>query len=214
MSNNDTQKEQIAGLYHRVASAYGHVGPSIFAYAGRHLVERIGMAEGTQVLDVGAGRGANLFPAAETIGPRGQVIGVDLAPGMVRETTAEIQLRKLPYVSMLQMDAEHLTFPDASFDAVLCGFAIFLFPHLEQALAEFFRVLRPGGKVGITVAQDLDALSHWYGERITDYHARSQFALYAGGNRSATRDGEERMNIIKESCHGSRTIWNGHLCLS
>ncbi|TMD69576.1 MAG: methyltransferase domain-containing protein, partial [Chloroflexi bacterium] len=80
MSNNDTQKEQIAGLYHRVASAYGHVGPSIFAYAGRHLVERIGMAEGTQVLDVGAGRGANLFPAAETIGPRGQVIGVDLAP--------------------------------------------------------------------------------------------------------------------------------------
>ena len=133
---------------------------------------------------------------------------------MVRETTAEIQRRKLPYVSMLQMDAEHLTFPDASFDAVLCGFAIFLFPHLEQALAEFFRVLRPGGKVGITVAQDLDALSHWYGERITDYHARSQFALYAGGNRSATRDGEERMNIIKESCHGSRTIWNGHLCLS
>jgi len=85
-----------------------------------------------QVLDVGAGRGANLFPAAETVGPHGQVIGIDLAPGMVRETTAEIKRRNLPHVSMLQMDAEHLTFPDASFDVVLCGFAIFLFPHLEQ----------------------------------------------------------------------------------
>ncbi len=41
-------------------------------------------------------------------------------------------LGNLPHVSMLQMDAEHLTFPDASFDVVLCGFAIFLFPHLEQ----------------------------------------------------------------------------------
>ncbi|MBA2286419.1 MAG: hypothetical protein H0W02_13130 [Ktedonobacteraceae bacterium] len=42
MSNNEGEKEQIADLYHRVASAYGHVGPDIFAYAGRHLVERMG----------------------------------------------------------------------------------------------------------------------------------------------------------------------------
>ena len=44
MSNNDTQKEQIAGLYHRVASVYGHIGPSIFAYVGQHLVEQMAMA--------------------------------------------------------------------------------------------------------------------------------------------------------------------------
>jgi ubiquinone/menaquinone biosynthesis C-methylase UbiE len=185
VSNDDTQKEQIAGLYHRVASTYGHVGPSIFAYAGQHLVEHVGMTEGAQVLDIGAGRGANLFPAAETVGPHGQVIGIDLAPGMVQETAAEIERRNLPHVSMLQMDAEHLTFPDASFDAVLCGFAIFLFPHLEQALSEFFRVLRPGGKVGITVAQDLDALSHWYGEHITEYHTRYQIPLCAGGGKGS-----------------------------
>ena len=61
MSSNDPQKEQIAGLYHRVAALYGHVGPSIFAYAGRQLVELLGMAEGSLVLDVAAGRGANLL---------------------------------------------------------------------------------------------------------------------------------------------------------
>ena len=116
-------------------------------------------------------------------------MGIDLVPGMVQETTAEIKRRNLSHVTMLLMDAERLMFPDACFDYVLCGFAIFLFPHLEQALSEFFRVLRPGGKMGVTVAQDLDALSHWFGERIHAYRQRYQFPLRAsGGKRSNYTD--------------------------
>lgn len=185
MTTGETQKEHIADLYHRVASNYGQVGPNFFAYAGQHLVERAALTEGARVLDVGAGRGANLFPAAEAVGLHGQVVGIDLAPGMVQETTAEIKRRNLSHATMLVMDAEHLTLPDASFDYVLCSFAIFLFPHLEQALSEFFRVLRPGGKIGITVAQDLDAFSHWFGERLNDYHQRYQFPLSAGGGKGS-----------------------------
>ena len=185
MNENERQKEQIAGLYDRVASAYGQVGPNFFAYAGQHLVERVGLAAGAYVLDVGVGRGANLFPAAEAVGPGGQVIGVDLARGMVEETTAEIVRRHLPQANMLQMDAEHLTFADASFDAVLCSFAIFLFPNLEQALAEMFRVLRAGGKLGIAVAQDLDAFSHWFGAHLTTYHERYHFPLRAGSGKGS-----------------------------
>ena len=67
----------------------------------------------------------------------------------------------------------------------ILAFAIFLFPHLEQALSEFFRVLRPGGMLAITVARDLDALSHWYGEHITEYSRRYSFSLYAGGGKGA-----------------------------
>ena len=185
MSNNDRQKENVADLYSRVAPVYGYVGPNIHAYAGEHLIERLGMKEGARVLDVAAGRGANLFPAARAAGPRGQVIGIDLAEGMIRGTTAEIERQQLSNASMLSMDAEHLAFPDASFDYVLCAFAIFLFPHLEQALSEFFRVLRPGGTLAITVARDLDALSHWYGERITQYSRRYSFPLYAGGGKGS-----------------------------
>ena len=181
--DHEKQKEHIADLYHRVAPTYGHVGPNFFAFAGQHMVEHIGIRDGSKVLDVAAGRGANLFPAAEKAGSHGQVIGIDIAEGMVRETTLEIQHRALHHVTMLQMDAEHLAFPDNSFDFILCGFAIFLFPHLEQALAEFFRVLRAGGKLGITVAQDLDILSKWYGERITEYQRRYGFPLSAGGGK-------------------------------
>ena len=75
-------KTNIAGLYNRVASLYGQVGPDFFSYAGRHLVEHMDIAEGAKVLDVAVGRGANLFAAAEKVGPRGQVIGIDLAANM------------------------------------------------------------------------------------------------------------------------------------
>jgi ubiquinone/menaquinone biosynthesis C-methylase UbiE len=168
------------------------VGPDPFAYAGKGLVERIGIREGARVLDVGVGRGANLFPASEKVGPHGQVIGVDLAEQMLQETGAEIKRRGLLNASVLAMDAEHLMFEDASFDYVLCGFAIFLFPHFEQALAEFLRVLRPGGtagvtvrvpsKLGITVARD-GSLSRWYSKLISEYHEKYHFPLNAGGAR-------------------------------
>jgi ubiquinone/menaquinone biosynthesis C-methylase UbiE len=174
-------KANIAGLYNRVAATYGQVGPEKFAYAGRHLVEHMGISDGARVLDVAMGRGANLFPAAEKVGPRGQVIGIDLTENMVQETKAEIERRNISHATVLQMDAEHLTFDAASFDDLLCGFAIFFFPHLEQALSEFFRVLRPGGKIGITVAHDVDALSLWYGERLTEYSEQYHFPLRVGG---------------------------------
>lgn len=181
--NMQEPETNIAGLYNRVASLYGRVGPDFFSYAGRRLVERMNIAESAQVLDIGVGRGANLFPAAEKVGPRGQVIGIDLAANMVQETKAEIERRGISNATVLQMDAEHLTFDPASFDDVLCGFAIFLFPHLDQALSEFFRVLRTGGKLGITVARNPDALSEWYGKRLTEYHEQYHFPLNAGGRQ-------------------------------
>jgi O-methyltransferase / aklanonic acid methyltransferase len=185
MKNDEEKKERIAALYHRVSALYGNTGPNYFAYAGQRMVEHIGIPEGATVLDAAAGRGANLFAAALKAGPQGRVIGIDLAEGMVRETGAEIKRRGLHNATIRQMDAEHLTFPDASFDYILCNFAIFLFPHLEQALSEFFRVLRPGGKLGITVAQSLDSITIWYRQHITEYAARYHFPIYAGSGKGS-----------------------------
>src|SRR5579863_2782505 len=56
-----------------------------------------------------------------------KVIGGDLAENMPRETAMEIQRRNFPQATVLQMDAEHLAFAPIFFDAVLCGFAVFLF---------------------------------------------------------------------------------------
>ena len=60
------------------------------------------------------------------------------------------------------MDAEQLTFPDSSFDFVLCGFSLQFFPHLEQALSEFKRVLKPDGHIAVTTWCGDDERWDWY----------------------------------------------------
>ena len=175
------QKEQVADLYNRVAPNYGRVGPDLFAPFGRWLVNCIDPSRGAQVLDVATGRGAVLFAAAEKVGSDGKVVGIDLAEYMVRLTATDIVRQQVKNATILQMDAEHLGFPDGSFDAVLCAYALFFFPHIEQALAEFSRVLRPGGKLGVSVPDAGDERWQWYWELLVAYHEQYHFSLDQGG---------------------------------
>jgi hypothetical protein len=64
----------VAGLYNRVASRYNSTGPPVFAHFGQRLVELATLAPGEGVLNVGAGRGAILFPATERVTVHGHVI--------------------------------------------------------------------------------------------------------------------------------------------
>jgi len=162
-------KENVAGLFDRVASTYDRVRPRFCSHCGRRLVELAQIPSVADVLDVAAGRGAVLYPAAERVGPHGHVVGIDLSAEMVRETTAEIKVSGLKNATMLQMDAEELDFPNSSFDFVLCGLSIFFFPQLQRALNEFHRVLRPSGRVGVTTfAKDYEG-SDWYREILRNY---------------------------------------------
>ncbi len=190
----DAAKAEVAALYSLVAPTYGTVGPPVFAHFGRRLVELMGLSTGARVLDVAAGRGAILFPAAEKVGASGHVTGIDLAGKMVQETAADIERWGLMQATILHMDAERLAFPGASFDYVLCGFAIFFFPDLERALSEFYRVLRPGGRVGVTFGRYRDELARWYEELIVSYHNRYQFQVSPSAGRS--RDLEEIKSLL------------------
>ena len=151
------QKEQVAAVFGRAAPTYDRTGR--FAYFGRRLVAAVGLTPGARVLDIAAGRGAILFPAAEQVGPGGKVIGIYLSEPMVKTTVAEIQRRGLTQAEIFCMDAERLTFSPASFDAVLCGFSIQYFPQLGQILSEFRRMLRPGGVFALSTWGQGDP--HW-----------------------------------------------------
>lgn len=156
------RKQTIAGTFQRASFTYDRVGPNFFAYFGRKLVEHAALPLNARVLDVATGRGAVLFPAAEAVGPAGFVTGIDLAEGMVKGTARDILQRGLLNVEIRQMDAEHLDFPDASFDAVLCGFALFFFPEVERALSEFRRTLRPDGRIAVTTWGGFDKRWEWF----------------------------------------------------
>lgn len=93
------------------------------------------------VLDVACGTGDMAVSLVE----RGcTVTGIDLSEEMLA-----IARQKAPMVTFMIADAEHLPFPDASFDAVTCAFGVRNFVHLEQGLDEMLRVLKPGGQLVI-----------------------------------------------------------------
>jgi SAM-dependent methyltransferase len=115
------------------------------------LVELTGIWSGATILDMGCGRGAILFPAATQAGPTGKVVGIDIAGAMVQHTAEEIERLGLANVEVYQMDAEALQFPPGSFDFVFCGFALYKFFDLNQALAEALRVLKPQGVFGASI---------------------------------------------------------------
>ena len=92
------------------------------------------------VLDVATGTGL-VLRALRDRGFTGSVTGVDLSPGMIEEAR-----RHLPDAALLVADAAGLPLADASFDLVTCVTGVQLFPHPDAAIAEWARVLRPGGR--------------------------------------------------------------------
>ncbi len=99
---------------------------------------------GRDILEVGVGTGLSLpeYPA-ETA-----VTGIDLSPEMLAKAQQKVDAQGLQSViGLTVMDACHLAFQDASFDAVVAQFVLTLVPDPEQALQEWARVLRPGGEI-------------------------------------------------------------------
>jgi ubiquinone/menaquinone biosynthesis C-methylase UbiE len=138
-------KASIGALFGRAAPLYDTAIPFFQTFA-RHLVGAAGLQPGQHVLDVACGRGAGLLRAAEAVGARGRVVGIDLAPEMVQQAISDAAALGLANVEGRVGDAERLDAADATFDAVLCGFGVFFFPDPDAALAEVLRVVRPGGR--------------------------------------------------------------------
>jgi O-methyltransferase/aklanonic acid methyltransferase len=147
-------KASVARLYDTIAAAYDQVGPPFYARNGERLVALLALRPGERVLDAGCGRGACLLPAAEAIGSggsaAGSAIGIDGSARMVELVTAEAHRRGLSNVYAMVGDAEAPEFDAESFDAVLSGFVLRLLPDPGAALRAYLRLLRPGGRLGVT----------------------------------------------------------------
>jgi len=163
------KREESLRVFSQAATTYDRIGPGIFSYFGQRLVDVAEIAAGADVLDVAAGRGALLFPAAAKVGPTGHVTAIDFSPDMVRETAKDIESGKLSHAEIRQMDAEQMTFSDASFDRVLCGFALWMFAEPARVLQEFYRVLKRGGRVALSTWAVDNPFQLWCHEVLRPY---------------------------------------------
>lgn len=170
--DNEAGKQRTVDIFDRAAATYDSVGPRFFTYFAEQLVETARLSPGARVLDVATGRGAILLATAAAVGAAGHVTGIDLAPDMIARTAELIKVRALSNADAQVLDAEQLTFPDATFDAVLCGFAIFFFPDYERALMGFRRVLKPGGQLALSTWGAQDDRYSWLPE-VLSKHATS-----------------------------------------
>jgi O-methyltransferase/aklanonic acid methyltransferase len=163
------KREESLRVFSQAATIYDRIGPGIFSHFGRRLVDLAEIKAGANVLDVAAGRGALLFPAAAKVGPAGHVTAIDFSLDMVRETAKDIESQKLHRAEIRQMDAEQLDFPDASFDWVLCGFALWMFAEPARVLQEFYRVLRHGGRIALSTWAADNPSQVWCNEVLRPY---------------------------------------------
>jgi ubiquinone/menaquinone biosynthesis C-methylase UbiE len=137
--------------YSRKARSYEKYGSAIFENLASPLLEMSQIRPGEKVLDVACGVGIPSLAAAKLIAPGGSLVGVDLAPGMVDLARIRAQRLGLSNISFQEADAEQLPFPNESFDAVLCHQGLVHFTDRTKALGEMRRVLKPGGRVALSV---------------------------------------------------------------
>jgi ubiquinone/menaquinone biosynthesis C-methylase UbiE len=113
------------------------------------LLRAVHLSPGMRVLDIATGTGLSAEAALAAVGPTGYVTAADISPAMAGK--ARERLGKAPNASVSVEDGQALSFSDESFDAVLCNLGLMFFPDTVRGLSEFRRVLRPGGRVAVSV---------------------------------------------------------------
>lgn len=105
---------------------------------------------GDSVLDIGSGSGTDALICANLVGPAGYVYGLDMTTGMREKLQTAAKAAGTHNIEILEGDAEAIPLPDASVDVVTTNGVLNLVPDKARAIAEIFRVLKPGGRLQIS----------------------------------------------------------------
>src|SRR5574341_325853 len=138
------QIEAVKAAYRRYARVYDMVFGAVLQPGRRAVIEALRLKPGDRVLEVGVGTGISL-----PLYPRDvRLTGVDVSSEMLERARARVARAKLANVeALLEMDAEQMSFPDASFDKVVAMYVISVVPRPAKVLEELHRVCRPDGEI-------------------------------------------------------------------
>lgn len=121
------------------------------AFLNHRLVADARLRSGMRVLDLGSGTGYPALLAAQTVGPSGNVTGIDLAEQMLEAARRKAASLKLSNITFKTGDVTTLPFEAASFDAITTRFCLMFLPEIPKAVAEIARILKPDTWVAAAV---------------------------------------------------------------
>lgn len=124
--------------------------PFFTSFNARTLVQRLELQPGMRVLDVGCGPGRLTVPVAEQVGPQGEVVAMDIQPGMLRRAQKKAQAANLKNIRFLQAGAGEGKLERSQADRALLVTVLGEIPDREAALKEIFEALKPGGWLSVT----------------------------------------------------------------
>lgn len=154
------KKSDVPKIYQKVASIYDLWGQLTESKARKRCLELADVRDGESVLEIAVGTGL-AFVEILRMNPTGQNEGVDLTEDMLSRAKQKAQRLGATNYSLKTGDAYHLEYTDNSFDLLINNYLFDLLPesHFSVVLAEFHRVLRPGGRI---VMVNMTKPEHWY----------------------------------------------------
>lgn len=152
MQNSQAFKTRDATSYDSLAEQFDYYTERLSHKLAARMVALAEIATNDRVLDVGTGTGVVALQAAQIVGEKGMIDGVDLSDGMLETAKNKaVRLNLVAKTKFSRMDAENLEFDAQTFDKVVSLFALLHFPNPLVALKEIFRVMRPDGKLVLAV---------------------------------------------------------------
>jgi phosphatidylethanolamine/phosphatidyl-N-methylethanolamine N-methyltransferase len=138
------QIESVKAAYRRYAAVYDAVFGPVLQPGRKAVVQALGLRPGDRVLEVGVGTGLSL-----PLYPRDvRITGIDVSREMLEKARRRVSRRRLANVdALLEMDAERMSFPDASFDKVVAMYVVSVVERPDRLLDELHRVCRPHGEI-------------------------------------------------------------------
>ena len=190
LSHSDLDRETVTRAYAKWAPIYDVVFGPVFE-RGREAAITAAERVGGRILEVGIGTGISLADYSD----ENLIFGVGISEPMLakaRERVAELGLSHVEGLAV--MDAEHMDFPDASFDVVMAQYVITTVPNPEATLDEFARVLKPGGEIILVSRVGAEAglrraLEKWFAPAARKLGWRTEFAFERYASWAARTEG-------------------------
>lgn len=148
--SDESYKQYTRDTWNESAADYDMLLRNLDLY-NPELIEAAALRPDDRVLDVATGPGEPALTIAKRLSSQGSVTGIDLSERMVELARENAKARGISNVTFDVMDAEELTLPDASFDVAMCRFGLQIVTDPDKAIAEMYRVLKPGGRFCATV---------------------------------------------------------------